>query len=303
MLAVRQFTDAPVRRRVEARTTRHLLGGGGMVTMSRRRAVARVISAAMQKGGVGKTTTIINLARAAAVRGLRVLVVDLDPQGNTTTALAKAHVARDQLTIADAIVPEDAVPLHEVIVESIWPGVDLAPAVTHTLSKAEKLIAVAEHGREQRLTETLEPVLVNYDLVLIDNAPALGQLLLNALVASDEVFVVAEADQWSCDGLAELRVTVNMAKKYYNHDLHWSGVLISKWRDTADERYWLNEITTNFAEAPVWTHDKIPLWSSIKTTLGAGKGLDEAKEARLRVLAHSYRRILARWVLDDEVTI
>ncbi len=268
-----------------------------------RRIRARVVSAAMQKGGVGKTTSIINLARAAAVRGLKVLVVDLDPQGNTTTSLASAEVARDQLTIADAIVPEDAVALREVIVETIWPGVDLAPAVTSTLTKAEKLISVAEHGREQQLAEALEPALGDYDLVLIDNAPALGQLLLNAMVASDEVFVVAEADQWSCDGLAELRITVNMAKRYYNKDLRWSGVLISKWRNTSDEQYWLDEITANFTEAPVWAADKIPLWSSIKTTLSAGNGLDEAKEARLRVLAHSYRRILARWIPDEEVTV
>jgi chromosome partitioning protein len=267
------------------------------------RARARVVSAAMQKGGVGKTTSIINLARAAAIRDLRVLVIDLDPQGNTTTSLAKTEVARDQLTIADAIVPTDAVLLREVLVQTIWPGIDLAPAVTGTLAKAEKLIAVAEHGREQRLTEALEPVLSDYDLVLIDNAPALGQLLINAMVASHEVFVVAEADQWSCDGLAELRITVNLARRYYNRDLHWSGVLISKWRNTTDEQYWLDEITANFTEAPVWAADKIPLWSSIKTAIAAGQGLDEAKEARLRVLAHSYRRIVARWVGDKEVTV
>jgi chromosome partitioning protein len=74
---------------------------------------ARVVSAAMQKGGVGKTTSITNLARAAVIRGLQVLVIDLDPQGNTTTSLAKTEVARDQLTIADAIVPTDAVGLRE----------------------------------------------------------------------------------------------------------------------------------------------------------------------------------------------
>jgi hypothetical protein len=79
--------------------------------------------------------------------------------------------------------------------------------------------------------------------------------------------------------------------------------VISKWRNTKDETDWLGEITGNFTVAEVWVEDKIPLWSSIKTTLASGKGLDESNEARLRVLAHSYRRMVARWVPDEEVTI
>jgi len=265
---------------------------------------ARVVAAAMQKGGVGKTTTILNLARAAATRGLRVLVIDFDPQGNTTTSLALEPVEKGHLTIADAILPDDEEPepLRDVIVKTIWPGVDLAPALLKPLVKAERLVTAADHGREQRLQVALEPALSDYDLVLIDNAPALGLLLMNALVAADEVFAVAEADEWSCDGLAELAGTVAMAQKYYNSRLAWSGVLISRWRGTKSEDYWLNEIRTKFRVAEVWVQDKIPLWNSIKTTLSAGKGLDEAKEARLRVLARSFRRIVARWVPDEELT-
>lgn len=264
---------------------------------------ARVVCAAMQKGGVGKTTSVVNLAGAGDARGLTVLVVDLDPQGNTTTTLAKKEVPSDALTVADAIVPDDPVALADVVVRTIWGRVTLAPAVTNTLTRAERLISVAEVGREQRLAEALEPVLCDYDLVLIDNAPALGQLMLNALVASDEVFAVAEADQWSCDGLAELRQTVARARKHYNPRLSWSGVLISKWRNTADERRWLGEIEECFADADVWSSDLIPLWTSIKTTINAGTRLDQSTEARLRMLAHSYRRILARWIPDEELTV
>jgi len=142
-----------------------------------------------------------------------------------------------------------------------------------------------------------------YDLVLIDNAPSLGLLLTNALAASNHVFGVAEADQWSCDGLATLLEHVDIVQRYYNKALDWSGLVISKWRNTKDETDWLGEITGNFSVAEVWVEDKIPLWSSIKTTLASGKGLDESTEARLRVLAHSYRRMVARWVPDEEVTI
>jgi chromosome partitioning protein len=266
---------------------------------------ARVVSIAMQKGGVGKSTTIVCCARAAAIRGLRVLVIDLDPQGNTTSALAADEVAADQLSIADAIAPDSPEPLAEVIVKTIWTDVDLAPALTDPLATMEDLIAVSKMGREQRLKEALEPILAagTYDLVLIDNAPSLGLLLTNALTAADEVFGVMEADQWSCDGLAVLLRTVAVVIRYYNSRLGWSGMLISKWRNTGDEARWLDEIVENFTVAEVWVNDKIPLWSSIKTTLAAGQGLDESKEARLRVLAHSYRRIVARWVADEEVTV
>lgn len=264
---------------------------------------AHVVSVAMQKGGVGKTTSVVNLARAAAVRGLKVLVVDFDPQGNTTATLAKNEVEPDQLTIADVVLPKPDAALVEVLVETIWPGVDLAPAVTETLHTAEKLINSSEHGREHRLREALDPVLVEYDLVLIDNGPSLGLLLVNALAAAKEVFVVMEADQYSADGLAELRRTVNGVQKYYNQGLCWSGLLVSKWRNTKDEEFWLAEIVDAFHEAPVWEKDKIPLWTSIKTTLNAGKGLDESKETRLRVLAHTYRRIVARWIPDEGVTV
>jgi chromosome partitioning protein len=271
---------------------------------------ARVVCAAMQKGGVGKTTSVLNLARAASIRGIRVLVVDLDPQGNTTTTLAKDDISDP--TVADAIAPRSDCGLEDVLVPTIWDGVTLAPAETETLTAAEEMISGSKAGREYRLREALEPVLGDYDLVLIDNAPALGLLLVNSLTASDEVFVVVQADQYSADGLAELHRTVRGVKRYNNQGLTWSGVLISMWRGTSDEKYWMNEIIEGFTEevdgaqrpvAPVWDKDIIPLWTGIKTTLNAGQGLDQASESKLRVLAHTYRRIIAHWVPDEEVTI
>jgi chromosome partitioning protein len=268
----------------------------------RRRSLARVIAVAIQKGGTGKTTTTLNLARAASVRGLKTLVVDFDSQGNTTSTLAVEPLEPGTVTVADAIKPDDPVPLREVIVPTIWPGVDLAPVNTDALIKAERLIIASDDGREHRLREALQPVLADYDLVLIDNAPALGMLLVNALAAAEEVLVVIEADQYSCDGLVMFRTTVNRVKKYYNNSLDWAGILVSKWRNTEDDRFWLNKVMTEFADAEVWDQDKIPLWTSIKTTLNAGLGLDQSKEARLRVLAHSYRRMVSRWVPDEELT-
>jgi chromosome partitioning protein len=266
----------------------------------------------MQKGGVGKTTNVINLARAAALLGLRVLVVDLDPQGNTTDALALEDLPGDSVSIADAIIPHEPMPLREVIVKTIWPGVDLAPVTSdEALTEAENMIAASKHGREFRLREALEPVLGDYDLVLIDNAPALGLLLVNALAAVDDedvpevVLVVMEADRWSTKGLAALRKTIEGVQRYTNCHLRWAGVLISRWRGTRDEKDKLQDIAEHFPDAPVWVevvqmgdktiyNDVIPLWNPIKTTINEGKGLDESSDSRLRVLAETYGRFIRR---------
>ena len=262
-----------------------------------RRHRARVVAAAMQKGGVGKTTTIINLARAASVVGHKVLVIDLDPQGNTTDALAVTDLPDDDVSIADAITPNarERVALAEVIVETIWPGVDLAPVTNpEALATVEKLIAASEHGREYRLREALAPLLDDYDLILIDNAPALGLLLVNALAADEDdeqVLVVMEADRWSTKGLVMLRKTIEGVQQYSNRSLRWSGVMISKWRGTNDEKSKLTDIAEHFPQAEVWAseqdgyRDVVPLWSAIKTSINEGKGLDESSDVRLRVTA------------------
>lgn len=281
------------------------------VTTLNRRVRARVVAAAMQKGGVGKTTTIINLARAAVRKNLRVLVVDLDPQGNTTDALALEDLPEGTVSIADALNPNaaDRVPMADVVVKTIWDGVDLAPVTdAETLITVESLIASSHHGREYRLREALAPLMTEYDLVLIDNAPALGMLLVNALAADGEdqlVLVVMEADRWSTKGLVMLRKTIEGVQQYSNPRLGWGGILISKWRNTKDEKEKLREVAEHFPEAQVWAseedgyRDAVPLWSKIKTTINAGQGMDESSDPRLRVTAAEiYDRAIDRLMAD-----
>lgn len=275
--------------------------------------LAKVVAAAMQKGGVGKSTSVINLARAAMLLGLKVLVVDLDPQGNTTDALSVGTLPETSVSVADPLLPDSAVPpgsasttMREVIVDTIWTGVDLAPVTSSdALTRAERLIQASEEGREHRLAEALEPVRADYDLVLVDNAPALGLLLGNALAAADDVLVVMRAERWSTQGLVRLRKTIKRAQRYSNPQLGWAGVLISKWRGTEDERRKLSDIAEHFPDAEVWaskdnTSKVIPEWVDIMRLVNAGQGLDESRSAQLRVLGETYQWAVKR-IMREEV--
>jgi len=249
---------------------------------------ATVTSVVMQKGGVGKTTCAICSARAASVyHQARVLVVDLDPQGNTTSTLAADDLAADQVGVADTILPNTDVDMREVIVPTVWPGVDLAPGGP-ALQAAERHIDASQHGREHRLRKALGSVLNEYDLVLIDNAPALGTLLVNSLTAANQALLVVEADQWSADGLALLRTTLDGVVEFSNPQLSTVGTIVNKWRHTTSSRELADEIADgmghHFAGVPVWLDRRIPLWQGIPDHVLAGKGLDEGP-AKLRTLA------------------
>lgn len=259
--------------------------------------MAKTITAANQKGGVGKSTSTINLGRAAAVQGLRVLIVDFDPQGNTTSALAKEPLERDedneivQVTVADVIEPRSKMPLAEVIIPTIWDNIDLAPAGT-PLAVVEEMIIPAT-AREYKLKTALQPVLSQYDLILIDSPPSLGQLTVNALTASDQVLVVAQPQQWSADGMAELSKTVGQVQKHFNPHLTYAGVLINMWQGTTEERATkrnkqvLTDIQSYFTEAPV-LRPFIPFRTHIGEAIDEGVGLDQWRSVPMRAIAEDY---------------
>lgn len=249
---------------------------------------ATVASVVQQKGGVGKTTTTICTARAAVVyHSAKVLVVDFDPQGNTTSTLAADEVADDQVGVADTILPTPDAAMSEVIVPTVWDGVDLAPGGA-AVQAAERHIEASPYGREHRLRKALEPVRDDYDLIIIDNAPALGTLLVNSLTAADLAVLVVEPDQWSADGLAMLRTTLDGVVEYSNPKLRVAGTVVNRWRHTASARELADEITegmaAHFAGVPVWLDRRIPLWQGIPDHVLAGRGLDEGP-IKLRTLA------------------
>ncbi|WP_374198498.1 ParA family protein [Nocardioides sp. R-C-SC26] len=182
---------------------------------------ARVISMCNQKGGVGKTTTTINLGAALAEFGRKVLLVDFDPQGSLSVGLGlNPHDL--ELTIYNLLMERD-VTLEEVVVPSGVPGMDLLPS-NIDLSAAEVQL-VHEVAREQTLQRVLAPALAHYDVILIDCQPSLGLLTVNALTASDGVIVPLECEYFALRGVALLKTTIDKVRERLNPRLEIDGVL------------------------------------------------------------------------------
>lgn len=183
--------------------------------------MGKIIAFANQKGGVGKTTTAINLAAALYERGKRMLLCDFDPQGNATSGFG-VDPRTLQISIYDLIVAEEP-DVKSAIVSTKW--VDLIGANVN-LAGAE-LDLIAMKGRENRLKSVLDRVRDDYDYIFIDCPPSLGLLTLNCLCAADSFLVPLQCEYYALEGLSQLMTTVRMVKKSMNPSLTLEGVLLT----------------------------------------------------------------------------
>jgi chromosome partitioning protein len=184
--------------------------------------VGQTIACANQKGGVGKTTTVVNLAADLALRGERVLVIDLDPQGNATSGFGIDRGAL-RSTLYDVLLGDVA--LDDVIVPTAVAGCALAPASV-ALAGAEVELAGADQ-RERRLARLLRPVADRYDYVLLDCPPSLGLLTVNALTAADSVLIPTQCEYYALEGLTQLIATLNLVRDNLNPGLGIKGVVLT----------------------------------------------------------------------------
>ena len=182
----------------------------------------RIIAIANQKGGVGKTTTAVNLGTALAAVGKRVLVIDLDPQGNATTGLGIDRASRARSSY-DLVL--NAAKLNDVVVATAVPNLSLVPS-TVDLSGAE-LELVALPDREYLLQRALAKAADRFDYVLIDCPPALGLLTLNAMTAADSLMVPLQCEFYALEGLSHLIRTIERVKRSFNDRLQIEGVVLT----------------------------------------------------------------------------
>ena len=220
-----QFVPAPIKKYSEKEPVRTVVG------------TTKVIAILNQKGGVGKSTTSVNLGAALGSFGKQVLLIDLDPQGNTSSGLG---IEKNQLDacIYDALLGE--VPLTDVISPDVCPGLDIAPA-TINLAGAEVEL-VSQMARENRLKEAVGAIRGKYDYVFIDCPPSLGLLTINALVAADKILIPIQCEFYALEGVTKLLDTMKRVQTHLNPSISIFGVLLTMYdgrttlsRQVADE--------------------------------------------------------------------
>ncbi|MBR0358370.1 MAG: ParA family protein [Selenomonadaceae bacterium] len=213
--------------------------------------MGKIIAVANQKGGVGKTTTSVNLSAAFAEMGKKVLLIDCDPQGNATSGLG---IEKDglELSIYDALINDT--PMEEIIIQTQF-GLDVVPSVMDLAGAEVELVNLED--KQYRLKKAVELVKKKYDYILIDCPPSLGHVTLNALTAADSVLLPLQCEFYALEGLSQLLSTVQLVQEQLNEKLRIEGLVLTMYdsRTNLAEQV-VEEVKTHFPDMVYAT--KIP---------------------------------------------
>lgn len=184
--------------------------------------MGKIVSIANQKGGVGKTTTAINLSTILAKRGKKVLMIDADPQGNASSGVG---VDRDNIEVSVYDILINDVQVENVVQKTNIKNLNICPSNINLAGAEVELVSVM--SREHRLKEKLDLVKDNYDYIIIDCPPSLGLITLNAFTASDSVLIPVQCEYYALEGLGQLLNTISLVKKHLNKDIEVEGALLT----------------------------------------------------------------------------
>ena len=253
--------------------------------------MGKIISFANQKGGVGKTTSCVNIAASLGLLGHKVLVVDLDPQGNTTSGVG---ISKKGLKATTKELLTGEKPASEIVLETPYQNLSVIPTNT-SLAGAEFELYDFEES-EYRMKRALEDIRGDYDYILVDCPPSLGMLTINAFAASDGVIVPMQCEFYALEGLSQLMITINRIKRLYNADLTVSGILITMYNGRLllsmqviaelekhySDKLFATKISRNvkLTEAPGFGK---PTYYHDKNSKGAKEYLEVAKELVTRI--------------------
>lgn len=251
----------------------------------------KIISFANQKGGVGKTTSAVNIAASLGILGYKVLIIDLDPQGNATSGVG---IAKRSLKNTSYELLTSDITAEEVILKTKYDNLSILPTTT-ALARAEYLLGDAEEG-EFTLKKKLEPIRALYDYIIIDCPPSLGMLTVNAMTASDGVVIPMQCEFFALEGLSQLMVTIGQIKTHYNKALNVTGILVTMYNSRLLlSTQVIRELKKHYAdklfETPISRNVKLseapgfgePVYYFEKRSKGSGEYMNVAKELAERI--------------------